>query len=207
VLELVKSGGWLMIPIIICSVIAMAIIIERFWSLQEKKIIPHQQMVAQIWKWAQDNNLTGERIKELRDSSPLGRILASGLMNANQTREVMKESIVDTGRHVTHELERYLSMLGTISVITPLLGLLGTVVGMIKVFSVITDVGVGNPGELAEGISQALITTAAGISVAIPSVIFHRFFRRKVDNLVVSMEQESLKLVDVLHSQQEGKKD
>jgi biopolymer transport protein ExbB len=196
-----------MIPIIICSVIAMAIIIERFWSLQEKKIIPHQQMVAQIWKWAQDNNLTGERIKELRDSSPLGRILASGLMNANQTREVMKESIVDTGRHVTHELERYLSMLGTISVITPLLGLLGTVVGMIKVFSVITDVGVGNPGELAEGISQALITTAAGISVAIPSVIFHRFFRRKVDNLVVSMEQESLKLVDVLHSQQEGKKD
>ncbi len=206
-LELVKSGGWLMIPIIICSVIAMAIIIERFWSLQEKKIIPHQQMVAQIWKWAQDNNLTGERIKELRDSSPLGRILASGLMNANQTREVMKESIVDTGRHVTHELERYLSMLGTISVITPLLGLLGTVVGMIKVFSVITDVGVGNPGELAEGISQALITTAAGISVAIPSVIFHRFFRRKVDNLVVSMEQESLKLVDVLHSQQEGKKD
>jgi len=207
VLELVKSGGWLMIPIIICSVIAMAIIIERFWSLQEKKIIPHQQMVAQIWKWAQDNNLTGERIKELRDSSPLGRILASGLMNANQTREVMKESIVDTGRHVTHELERYLSMLGTISVITPLLGLLGTVVGMIKVFSVITDVGVGNPGELAEGISQALITTAAGISVAIPSVIFYRFFRRKVDNLVVSMEQESLKLVDVLHSQQEGKKD
>lgn len=206
-LELVKSGGWLMIPIIICSVIAMAIIIERFWSLQEKKIIPHQQMVAQIWKWAQDNNLTGDRIKELRDSSPLGRILASGLMNANQTREVMKESIVDTGRHVTHELERYLSMLGTISVITPLLGLLGTVVGMIKVFSVITDVGVGNPGELAEGISQALITTAAGISVAIPSVIFHRFFRRKVDNLVVSMEQESLKLVDVLHSQQEGKKD
>ena len=196
-----------MIPIIICSVIAMAIIIERFWSLQEKKIIPHQQMVAQIWKWAQDNNLTGDRIKELRDSSPLGRILASGLMNANQTREVMKESIVDTGRHVTHELERYLSMLGTISVITPLLGLLGTVVGMIKVFSVITDVGVGNPGELAEGISQALITTAAGISVAIPSVIFHRFFRRKVDNLVVSMEQESLKLVDVLHSQQEGKKD
>jgi biopolymer transport protein ExbB len=196
-----------MLPIILCSIIAMAIIIERFWSLQEKKIIPHQQMVAQIWKWAQDNNLTGERIKELRDSSPLGRILASGLMNANQTREVMKESIVDTGRHVTHELERYLSMLGTISVITPLLGLLGTVVGMIKVFSVITDVGVGNPGELAGGISQALITTAAGISVAIPSVIFHRFFRRKVDNLVVSMEQESLKLVDVLHSQQEEKKD
>ena len=196
-----------MVPIILCSIIAMAIIIESFWSLQEKKIIPHQQMVAQIWKWAQDNNLTGERIKELRDSSPLGRILASGLMNANQSREVMKESIVDTGRHVTHELERYLNMLGTISVITPLLGLLGTVVGMIKVFSVITDVGVGNPGELAGGISQALITTAAGISVAIPSVIFHRFFRRKVDNLVVSMEQESLKLVDVLHSQQEGQKD
>jgi biopolymer transport protein ExbB len=207
VLELVKSGGWLMLPIIACSIIAMAIIIERFWSLQRHKIIPQQQMVAQIWKWAQSNQLSGERIKELRDSSPLGRILAAGLMNASNSREVMKESIVDTGRHVTHELGRFLNMLGTIASISPLLGLLGTVIGMIKVFSVITDVGVGNPGQLAGGISQALITTAAGISVAIPSVIFHRYFRRKVETLVVDMEMESLKLVDVLHSQQETEKD
>jgi biopolymer transport protein ExbB len=195
-----------MLPIILCSIIAMAIIIERFWSLQKRKIIPQQQMVAQIWQWAQESTLSGERIKELRDGSPLGRILAAGLMNANMTREVMKESIQDAGRHVVHELVRYLNTLGTIAVISPLLGLLGTVIGMIKVFSVITDVGVGNPGELAGGISQALITTAAGISVAIPSVIFHRYFRGKVNSLVVDMEQESLKLVDVLHSKKQGGK-
>jgi biopolymer transport protein ExbB len=195
-----------MLPIIACSIIAMAIIIERFWSLQKRKIIPQQQMVAQIWQWAQDNQLNGERIKTLRDGSPLGRVLAAGLMNVNMSREVMKESIQDAGRHVIHKLERYLNTLGTIAVISPLLGLLGTVIGMIKVFSVITDVGVGNPGELAGGISQALITTAAGLSVAIPSVIFHRYFRGKVNELVVDMEEESLKLVDVLHSKSQGSK-
>lgn len=205
-LELVKAGGWLMLPIIACSIIAMAIIIERFWSLQKRKIIPQQQMVAQIWQWAQDNQLNGERIKTLREGSPLGRVLAAGLMNANMSREVMKESIQDAGRHVIHQLERYLNTLGTIAVISPLLGLLGTVIGMIKVFSVITDVGVGNPGELAGGISQALITTAAGLTVAIPSVIFHRYFRGKVNELVVDMEEESLKLVDVLHSKKQGGK-
>jgi len=195
-----------MLPIIACSIIAMAIIIERFWSLQKRKIIPQQQMVAQIWQWAQDNQLNGKRIKTLRDGSPLGRVLAAGLMNANMSREVMKESIQDAGRHVIHKLERYLNTLGTIAVISPLLGLLGTVIGMIKVFSVITDVGVGNPGELAGGISQALVTTAAGLSVAIPSVIFHRYFRGKVNELVVDMEEESLKLVDVLHSKKPGSK-
>jgi len=195
-----------MLPIIACSIIAMAIIIERFWSLQKRKIIPQQQMVAQIWQWAQDNQLNGERIKTLREGSPLGRILAAGLMNANMSREVMKESIQDAGRHVIHKLERYLNTLGTIAVISPLLGLLGTVIGMIKVFSVITDVGVGNPGELAGGISQALITTAAGLTVAIPSVIFHRYFRGKVNELVVDMEEESLKLVDVLHTKNQGGK-
>jgi len=195
-----------MLPIIACSIIAMAIIIERFWSLQKRKIIPQQQMVAQIWQWAQENQLNGERIKTLRDGSPLGRVLAAGLMNANMSREVMKESIQDAGRHVIHKLERYLNTLGTIAVISPLLGLLGTVIGMIKVFSVITDVGVGNPGELAGGISQALITTAAGLSVAIPSVIFHRYFRGKVNELVVDMEEESLKLVDVLHTKNQGAK-
>jgi biopolymer transport protein ExbB len=195
-----------MLPIIACSIIAMAIIIERFWSLQKRKIIPQQQMVAQIWQWAQDNQLNGERIKTLREGSPLGRVLAAGLMNANMSREVMKESIQDAGRHVIHQLERYLNTLGTIAVISPLLGLLGTVIGMIKVFSVITDVGVGNPGELAGGISQALITTAAGLTVAIPSVIFHRYFRGKVNELVVDMEEESLKLVDVLHSKKQGGK-
>jgi len=203
-LELVKAGGWLMIPIIACSIIATAIVIERFWSLQKRRIIPDPQIVSQIWKWVQDNQLTAERIRELRDSSPLGRVLAAGLLNANQSRELIKDSIVDTGRHVAHELERYLNTLGTIAMISPLLGLLGTVIGMIKVFSVITAVGVGDPSQLADGISQALITTAAGLTVAIPSLIFHRYFRGRVEALVVDMEQEALKLVDVLESHKKG---
>lgn len=207
-LELVKAGGWLMIPIIACSIIATAIVIERFWSLQKRRIIPDPQIVSQIWKWVQENQLTPERIRELRDSSPLGRVLAAGLMNAHQTRELIKDSIVDTGRQVAHELERYLNTLGTIAVISPLLGLLGTVIGMIKVFSVITAVGVGDPSQLADGISQALITTAAGLTVAIPSLIFHRYFRGKVESLILDMEQEALKLVDVLetHKQSSRKK-
>ena len=203
-LELVKAGGWLMIPIIACSIIATAIVIERFWSLQKRRIIPDPQIVSQIWKWVQDNQLTAERIRELRDSSPLGRVLAAGLLNASQSRELIKDSIVDTGRHVAHELERYLNTLGTIAMISPLLGLLGTVIGMIKVFSVITAVGVGDPSQLADGISQALITTAAGLTVAIPSLIFHRYFRGKVEALVVDMEQEALKLVDVLEGQKKA---
>jgi len=179
----------------------MAIIIERFWSLQKRKIIPQQQMVAQIWQWAQDNQLNGERIKTLRDGSPLGRVLAAGLMNANMSREVMKESIQDAGRHVIHKLERYLNTLGTIAVISPLLGLLGTVIGMIKVFSAITTQGVGNPSALAGGISEALITTAAGMVVAIPTLMFYRYFRGKVNMLVIRMEQQALRMVEVLHGQ------
>ncbi len=196
--ELVKAGGWLMLPIIACSVLALAIVIERFWSLQRNKIIP-DQLVNKVWHWVQQGQMTAERLRDLRQGSPLGRILASGLVNANQPREVMKEAIEDTGRHVVLELERYLNALGTIAAIAPLLGLLGTVVGMIQVFSVITSVGVGDPGELAGGISKALITTAAGISVAIPSLIFYRYFRGRVDQLVVDMEEEALKLVDAVH--------
>lgn len=200
--ELVKAGGWLMLPIIIFSIAALGIIIERFWSLQKSKVIPAQS-VNRIWQWAQANELTSARIHELREGSPLGRVLAAGLMNSNQARAIMKDSIEDTGRHVVHELQKFLNTLGTIAAVSPLLGLLGTVLGMIKVFSVITNVGVGNPGELAGGISQALITTAAGIAVAIPSLIFYRYFRGKVDALVVEMEQEALKLVDGIHSQRD----
>lgn len=200
--ELVKAGGWLMLPIIIFSIAALAIIFERFWSLQKNKVIP-EQLVNRIWQWAQANQLTSARIHELREGSPLGRVLAAGLMNSNQARAIMKDSVEDTGRHVVHELQKFLNTLGTIAAVSPLLGLLGTVLGMIKVFSVITNVGVGSPGELAGGISQALITTAAGIAVAIPSLIFYRYFRGKVDSLVVEMEQEALKLVDGIHSQRE----
>jgi biopolymer transport protein ExbB len=200
--ELVKAGGWLMLPIIVFSIAALAIIIERFWSLQRQRVIP-DKLVNRIWGWAQANELTTARIHELREGSPLGRVLAAALVNSNQAREVMKDSIEDTGRHVVHDLQKFLNSLGTIAAVSPLLGLLGTVLGMIKVFSVITNVGVGNPGELAGGISQALITTAAGLAVAIPSLIFYRYFRGKIDELVVEMEQEALKLVDGIHAQRE----
>lgn len=201
--EIIVAGGWLMAPIVLCSLIAMGIIFDRFIVLRKRRVIP-EQLVAKIWKWAQSKELSEERIRELRDGSPMGRVLAAGLLNAENSREVMKESIEETGRHVSHQLEKYLNMLGTIAAITPLLGLLGTVVGMIQVFSVITDVGVGNPGELASGISQALITTAAGVSVAIPSLFFYRYFRARVTQFVVDMEQEAIKLVEVMHGERKS---
>ena len=197
-LELVKAGGWLMIPILACSVIAMAIIIERFWTLRARRIAP-ENLVVQVWQWARGGELNETRLRALRLGSPLGRILAAGLANRHRNREEMKESIEDTGRHVVHDLERYLNALGTIAAVTPLLGLLGTVIGMIKVFAVITTQGVGDPAILAGGISEALMTTAAGLTVAIPSLLFHRYFRGRVDELVITMEQEALKLVEALH--------
>ena len=196
-LEIVKSGGWLMVPIILCSVLALAISAERAWALQKRRICP-SHLLAQIWSWIKKNELNKEKIKQLQAGSPLGRILAAGLINRNHDRAVMKEAIEETGRHVVVELERFLNTLGTIAVITPLLGLLGTVIGMIKVFTAITLQGVGNATDLAGGISEALITTAAGMVVAIPALIFYRYFQRKVDELVISMEHESLKLVEVL---------
>jgi biopolymer transport protein ExbB len=202
VFEIIKAGGWIMLPIIACSVLTLGILIERFWMLRSTRVLP-PKLVGQIWEWVRNDELDQTRIEAVHDSSPLGRILAAGLLNRSHSREIMKESIEDTGRHVAHELERFIEGLGTIAAITPLLGLLGTVLGMIKVFTVITTSGVGSPGELAGGISQALITTAAGLSVAIPALIFHRIFRAKVETLVVGMEEESLKLVDVLHGERE----
>ena len=201
-LELIKAGGWLMLPIILCSIISLAIIAERFWSLQKKRIAP-KNLVARVWQWEKVGHLDRKRIQTLRNSSALGRILAAGLVNRKQEREVMKESIEEVGRHVAHDLERFLNTLGTIASITPLLGLLGTVIGMIKVFAVITAHGVGDPSILAEGISEALITTAAGLSVAIPTLMFHRYFRGKVDGLVVMMEQEALKMIEVMQGLRE----
>jgi len=203
VLELFKAGGLLMWPILICSVISLAIIIERFWSLQQKRIVP-KHLVAQVWQWAKVGHLNNQRIRDLSVASPLGRILAAGLVNRSHEREVMKESIEEVGRHVAHSLDRFLNTLGTIASISPLLGLLGTVIGMIKVFAVITTHGVGDASILAEGISEALLTTAAGLSVAIPTLMFHRFFRGKVDELVMTMEQEALKMVEVMQGLREN---
>lgn len=200
--EMVQAGGWLMLPILLCSVIALAIVIERFWSLQSKKINP-PHLVSQVWQWHQSATLDDERIQALANSSPLGKILAVGLANRQHPRDIMKESIEEAGRQIVLELERFLNTLGTIASVTPLLGLLGTVIGMIKVFAAITSHGVGNPSVLAGGISEALITTAAGLSVAIPSLIFYRYFRGKVDELVLEMEDEALKVVDVMHGERE----
>ncbi len=199
-LEMVQAGGWLMLPIIICSVVTLAIIVERIWSLQVRRVLP-KNLVAQVWRWEKINQLNDKHLMELQSSSPLGCILASGILVRNESRDVMKNSIEDTGRHVVHELERYLNSLGTIAAITPLLGLLGTVIGMIKVFATITTQGVGNPGALAGGISEALITTAAGMSVAIPTLMFYRYFRGRVRMLVIRMEQEAMRMVEVMHGQ------
>jgi biopolymer transport protein ExbB len=198
VFELIQSGGLLMIPILFCSVMAMGIVGERFWTLRKKKILP-PEMVSQVWNLAKAKKLDAKTLRHLKDSSPLGRILANGLKSRSLGRDVMKESIAESGRQVAHKLERFLNTLGTIATITPLLGLLGTVVGMIKVFAAIVSHGVGDPAVLAGGISVALITTAAGLSVAIPCVIFHRYFDGLVDAYVLNMEEESLKLIEVIH--------
>ena len=199
VIEIVRAGGWLMMPIILCSIVAIAIVIERFWTLSAARISP-KYVLAQVWTWLKNNQLDSAKLRELRLSSPLGQILAAGLLNSKYGRHAMIDSIEQASSQVIHDMERYLNTLGTIAAITPLLGLLGTVVGMIRVFSEIMLQGTGNANALAGGISEALITTAAGLTVAIPTYIFHRFFLRKVDSLVLNLEQESIKLVDALHS-------
>lgn len=201
-LELFKAGGWLMIPLFICSVISIAIIAERFWSLQKKRIAPGE-LVTQIWQWLQYKQVDELRIKALQANSPLGQVLAAGLINRNSSRDITKESIQDVGRHVTVAMERNLNTLGTIAAISPLIGLLGTVIGMIKVFAVITAEGVGNPETLAGGISEALITTATGLVVAIPSLIFYRYFRGKINKLVVGMEEQAMQLIEILHGERQ----
>lgn len=200
--ELVQAGGWLMLPIILSSIVAVAIVAERFWTLRRKRILP-QGLVSAVIKLDRQNKMSRKQIEEIRESSPLGRVLSSGLANLEHPREIMKQALEETGRQVVLELERFLNALGTIASITPLLGLLGTVIGMIKVFSVITTQGVGDPGILAGGISEALVTTAAGLAVAIPSLMFYRYFRAHVDELALEMEDEALKMVEVIHGERE----
>jgi biopolymer transport protein ExbB len=186
--------------------VALAIIVERIWSLQMRRVLP-KHLVAQVWRWEKVHQLNDENLRDLQASSPLGSILAAGILHRNHSRYIMKESIEDTGRHIVHELERYLNTLGTIAAITPLLGLLGTVIGMIKVFATITTQGVGDPGALAGGISEALLTTAAGMSVAIPTLMFFRYFRGRVRMLVLRMEQEAMTMIEIMHGQRDGSVD
>jgi biopolymer transport protein ExbB len=201
VLELLIAGGWLMVLIVLCSIIALSICAERLYTLNAKKIAP-PHLLATVWKQLKAGEMDATRLRTLKQSSPLGRILAAGLGNAYHGREVMKESIEEAAGHVVHDLERYLNTLGTIAAISPLLGLLGTVVGMIKVFAEIMTQGTGNASALAGGISEALITTAAGLTVAIPALVMHRYFTGKIDGIVVELEQETIKLVDALHSEE-----
>jgi biopolymer transport protein ExbB len=200
--DIVRAGGWLMAPIILCAVIAMGIILERYLTLKEKRVIP-EDLTSKVWAWVKRDALDQSQIQTLHQGSPLGQILAAGLINRDRERAVMKDSIEDTGRHVVHELERNLDTLGTIAAISPLLGLLGTVIGMVKVFTAITTHGVGNPTVLAGGIAEALITTAAGLTVAIPALIGFRYYRNRIDALVVDMEKEAIKLVEALHRRQD----
>lgn len=200
--ELLRPGGAIMIPILLCSVLALAIILERFWTLRIGKVAP-KQVATELWGWIKNKELNSKKMKALKESNPLGRILAAGLSNAKHGRDIMKESIEEEASHVVHELERFLTALGTIAAVTPLLGLLGTVIGMIKVFAQLQLEGTGNAAALAGGISEALITTAAGLAVAIPALIFHRYFIRRVEEIVISMEQEAVKLVEVVHGDRE----
>lgn len=196
-LEILLAGGWLMAPIVLCSVLAVTIIFNRAWMLRRQRVLP-AGVADKVRAWAQQRELDRAHIETLRRSSPLGRVLAAALDNRNRAREVVKEAVEDTGRAVVHELERYLNTLGTIAGISPLLGLLGTVIGMIKVFAAIMQAGVGDPAPLAGGISEALITTAAGLTVAIPSFFFYRYFRGKVRAYVVGMEQQALDLIQAI---------
>lgn len=197
-LELVKAGGWLMLPIILSSIVAVGICVERYLALNPEKVAP-RKLLNQVWSWMQHKQLDADKIRQLRSGSPLGQILAAGLANAKYGRDIMKENIEDVAAHVIHELERYLNALGTIAAVTPLLGLLGTVLGMIRVFSEIMVQGTGNAGVLAGGISEALITTASGLCVAIPAMIMHRYFLRRIDSIVVTMEQDAIRLINAVH--------
>ncbi|MCO4785755.1 MotA/TolQ/ExbB proton channel family protein [Marinomonas atlantica] len=198
-LELFKSGGAFMWPLLLCSILTLAIVLERFWTLRNSRVAP-RSLLSDVLARLREDRMTLDYIRSMQAKSGLSFIFASGLLNSKHGRRAMKESIQEAANHVIHELERFMSTLGTIAVISPLIGLLGTVVGMIKVFNVLMEQGAGNTQLLAGGISEALLTTAAGLAVAIPALVFHRYFARRIDELVVNMEQQSTKLIDVLNA-------
>ncbi len=197
--EIIKAAGWPIWPLIIASVIALAIIGERFFALRRDIVAP-SNLLPEVQKWLGQGGVTKETLNKLEQHSPLGQIFASALSNAKNSREVTKEAIEETGRAVAHKLERYLPILGTIATVAPLLGLLGTVIGMVELFGSFTNSG-HDVAQFARGISVALYNTATGIVVAVPAMIAYRYFRSKVDDLLVDMEQQAIKLVEILHGQ------
>jgi biopolymer transport protein ExbB len=195
--ELVRAGGPFMWPIIACSIAAVGILLERLWTLQRKRVLP-QELLKKVSDLADKNQVTPKVIEALEKNSPPGRVLAAALANRHRGREIMMERVEDTGRHVVHELERFLNSLGTIASISPLLGLLGTVAGIIRAFNAVMLGGMGDPAKLAGGISEALVTTAAGLAVAIPSFIAYRYLRGKIERIVIEMEKVAVGFADSL---------
>jgi biopolymer transport protein ExbB len=195
--EIVKAGGPFMVPIIICSIAAVGILLERLWTLQRKRVLP-QELLKRVSQLADANQVNAKVIEALEKNSPLGRVLAAALANRDRGRQIMMERVEDTGRHVVHELERFLNTLGTIASISPLLGLLGTVTGIIRAFTAVQMGGMGDARMLAGGISEALICTAGGLAVAIPSFAAYRYLRGKVERIVIDMEKIAVKFADSL---------
>ena len=196
-LELVKAGGWPMIPLLLLAVVALAIVVERFWTLRRKEVMP-PGLGAEVRSWAARGQLDPAHIESLRRNSPLGALLAAALDARNRPRDQIRERLEDVGRHLVHRMEKYLNALGTIAAAGPLLGLLGTVVGMIQMFLGILDHGVGDVNQLAGGIGKALVCTATGMIVAIPALMFHRYFRGRIAGYTIEMEQEATALLDAL---------
>ena len=201
--ELVRAGGPFMAPIILCSIAAVGILLERLWTLQRKRVLP-EDLIKKLSSFAEGGQVTPKIIEALEKNSPLGRVLAAALANRDRGREIMMERVQDTGRHVVHELERFLNTLGTIASISPLLGLLGTVTGIIRAFNAVMLGGMGDPRLLAGGISEALITTAGGLAVAIPSFIAFRYLRGKVERIVIDMEKIAVTFADSLNPPEKG---
>ena len=191
------AGGWAMAPILLCSAIALAIVLERFWSLRRASVMP-PGLGNEVREWARSGKLDPQHLQTLADGSPLGELLASALAVRDRSRELIKERLEDTGRHVAHRMERYLNTLGTIALIGPLLGLFGTVIGLIRMFLDVMKGGVGDPMKMAGGIGEALICTATGLVVAIPAYVLHRYFRSRVTGYCVDMEKEATALLDDL---------
>ncbi|MFO7326516.1 MAG: MotA/TolQ/ExbB proton channel family protein [Pseudomonadota bacterium] len=196
--ELFQAGGPFMWAIALCSIVAAAIVAERLWTLQQRRVMP-PDLTRRIWTLVENGQVNDKVISALETNSPLGKILATGLQHRHRSREVMMERIEDAGRHVAHELDRFLNTLGTIAGVAPLLGLLGTVTGIIKAFNVIYAGGLGDPRALSGGISEALLTTAFGLMVAIPSFVAYRYLRGKVDGIVVQIEKDVVRFADALN--------
>ena len=199
-IDIIQAAGWPIWPIILCSVIAIAIIGERFYSLRQDMVAP-RDLLPRIVQEYRKTGVTADMLSSAARGSLLGRILAAGLRNIDSTREIMKESVEEAGRAASHELDRFLTTLGTIATMSPLLGLLGTIIGMIEIFGASTPTGITDPAQLAHGISIALYNAAFGIMVAVPSLVFYRHFRARADSLIIEMELQAVKLVEIIHGQ------